>query len=231
VADPAKPVVISEFHTGDGAFAVLPHRNALYLAGYGPGSSVIAVDIADPRHPRIADRDYDAAELQGTCALAVEGDTLYAVAYNAGTVSLYDVSDPLRLKRLSRFRHDAMRGPGRISVRDGTAYVISSTNDTLAALDVTNPSRPTPRYFVQDARIKMPYGLAVDGRYVYLAARQASSFVVLDRRKLEGANGANPLSRRRVSRRTFSPARVRPHADAAGCIRSATCPSRGGRRC
>jgi len=188
VANPAKPVVISEFPTGDGAFAVLPHRHALYLAGYGPGSSVIAVDIRDPRHPQIVDRDFDRVELQGTCALAIEGDTLYAVAYNAGTISAYDVSDPLRLKRLSRFKHDGMRGPGRIAVRDGTAYVISSTNDTLAVFDITNPAKPKPRYFVQDLRIKMPYGIATDSRYLYLVARQACSFVVLDRSLLDATS-------------------------------------------
>jgi len=185
LADPATPGVLAEFHTGDGAFAVLPHGQMLYLAGYGPGSSVIAVDIADPRHPVIVDRDYDRERLKGTCALAADGSFLYAVAYSAGTVSVYDISDFGRLRLRSRFTDPGLRGPGRISVREGTAYVINSTNDSMAAIDVRDPDHPVMRYFIQDRRIKMAYGLAVTDRYLYLAGRQASSFVVLDRDKLE----------------------------------------------
>ncbi len=190
VMDPAAPAVLSAFHTGDGAFAVLPHGKMLYLAGYGPGSSVIAVDIADPRHPSIVDRDYDRERLQGTCALAVEGNYLYAVAYNAGTVSIYDIANPKKLQLKSRFSDPGMRGPGRIAVRSGTAYVINSSNDSMVAIDVRDPERPVARYFIQDRRIKMTYGLAVTDRHLYLAGRQACSFVVLDREKLDGAEPA-----------------------------------------
>lgn len=189
LANPAAPAVRSEFHTGDGAFAVLPHGKMLYLAGYGPGSSVIAVDIADPRHPVMVDRDYDREQLKGTCALAVEGNFLYAVAYNAGTVSVYDIADPKKLKLKSRFSDPGMRGPGRIAVRAGTAYVINSSNDSMIAVDVRDPEHPATRYFIQDRRIKMTYGLALAGRHLCLAGRQASSFVVLDRAKLEAAKG------------------------------------------
>jgi len=184
IAEPAQPMILSEFHTGDGAFAVLPHGEMLYLAGYGPGSSVIAVDIADPRHPVIVDRDYDRVSLKGTCALAVAGNYLYALAYNAGTISIYDISLPQKLKLLCRFTDPVIQGPGRVKVYDGTAYVINSSNDSMVALDVRDPKNPVTRYFVQDRRIEMPYGLAVDEKYLYLAGRLSSSFVVLDRKKL-----------------------------------------------
>lgn len=185
ISQPEKPVIASSFHTGDGAFAVLAKGNALYLAGYGPGSSVIAVDITDKTKPVVKSRILDTTLLKGTCALAVSGNTIYTTAYNANTFWAVDISDPLQLKTISYLKDDGMLGPGRVAIKGKTAYVLNSTNNSVAAIDITDPSKMTVKYYLQDPLIKRVYGIAVDGNLLLLAGREARSFVVVDLEKLD----------------------------------------------
>lgn len=183
IRKPEQPVIVSSFHTGDGAFAVLAKDNALYLAGYGPGSSVIAVDITDNTKPVIKSRILDTTLLKGTCALALVHDKLYVTAYGANTFWVMDVSDPLQLKTDSYLKDPDMLGPGRVVVRDHTAYVLNSTNNSVAAIDIADPTKPFVKYYLQDPLLKRVYGIAVDGNLLLLAGREAKSFVVVDLEK------------------------------------------------
>lgn len=179
VRKPAAPVVASSFHTGDGAFAALVHNNALYLAGYGPGSSVIAVDIKDKQHPVITSRVFDAVALKGTCALAIRGQYLYVTAYNAETVWSFDISNPLLLKPVTRIKDAAMRGPGRIAFYGNKAFVLNSVNHSVAVIDTDNKGAMTITSFLQHPLLKRVYGIAVDKDLLLLAGREVSSFVVV----------------------------------------------------
>jgi uncharacterized secreted protein with C-terminal beta-propeller domain len=177
---PAHPVIASSFHTGDGAFAVLARGNSLFLAGYGPGSSVIAVDVTNKTKPVIKSRIYDSNLLKGTCALALVGNRLYVTAYNASTFWVIDVDDNLQLKTRSYIADEGMRGPGRVAIRQHMAYVLNSTNDSVAAIDISDPEHPKILYYLQDPLIRTVYGIAIDGNQLLLAGRSARSFVVLD---------------------------------------------------
>lgn len=185
ISKPERPAIVSSFHTGDGAFAVLAKGNALYLAGYGPGSSVIAVDVTDKTKPVIKSRILDTTLLKGTCALALVQNKLYVTAYNANTFWVMDVSDPLQLKTDSYLSDPDMLGPGRVVVRNQTAYVLNSTNNSVAAIDVADAAKPFVKYYFQDPLLKRVYGIAVDGNLLLLAGREARSFVVVDLDKLD----------------------------------------------
>jgi hypothetical protein len=185
ISNPAKPTIVSSIHTGDGAFAVLPAAGVVYLAGFGPGSSVIAVDVRNKKTPRISSKIYDSTLLAGTCALAIKDKVLYVVAYSAGKILSVDISDPLHMKPISYFAESGMKGPGRIAISGNIAYVINSTNDSMLAIEISDPASLKTSYFIQDPLIKKTYGIALDGDKILLAGRDARSFVIVDGRKLE----------------------------------------------
>lgn len=180
ISNPAKMRVVGSLHTGDGAFAVLPYGDeVVYLAGYGPGSSVIAVDVRNKKAPRISSRIYDSTLLAGTCALAIHNKVLYVVAYGAGNILSADISDAFNPRRIAYFTAPGMKGPGRIAIAGATAYVINSSNDSMIAIDITDPAKLKTKYFITDALIKKTYGIALDGDKLLLAGRDARSFVLL----------------------------------------------------
>ncbi len=184
ISRPERPVIESSFHTGDGAFGVLAKDNALYLAGYGPGSSVIAVNVADKKKPVITSRILDTTLLKGTCALALADKKLYVTAYNANTFWVMDVSNPFQLKPLGFLQDAGMRGPGRVVVKNNMAYVLNSVNNSVAAIDISSVEKPQVKYYIQDPLIKRVYGIAIDNNLLFLAGRESKSFVVMDLNKL-----------------------------------------------
>ncbi|GAA4442127.1 hypothetical protein GCM10023091_28370 [Ravibacter arvi] len=183
IRDPQKPKIISSFHTGDGAFAALVHKDVLYLAGYGPGSSVITVDISDKMKPVITARVYDPVELKGTCALAIRDNRLYVTAYNAGTVWSLDITDPLNPAVMEKIRDKDMRGPGRIAFHGDLGFVLNSINSSVALLDV-GEDKMRLKGFLQHPLLKRVYGIAIDNDRLLLAGREAKSFVVIDLKKI-----------------------------------------------
>ncbi len=185
IRKPEQPYIVSSFHTGDGAFAALVHNDVLYLAGYGPGSSLITVDVRDKEHPVITRKIYDARLLKGTCALAIQGNTLYVVAYNAGTFWSFDISEPLAPTVLAHIDDRDMRGPGRIAIRDNRAYVLNSSNHSVAVIDIEDRAQPKIRTYLQDrSLLRVVYGIAIDGDKLLLTGRDASNFLVIDLRRL-----------------------------------------------
>ena len=176
---PAAPVMVSSFHTGDGAFAALVHENVLYLAGYGPGSSLVTVDITDKRHPVITARTYDPVELKGSCAMAIQGHYLYLTAYNAETVWSFDLADPLHPKVVEFIKDSAMKGPGRIAFHRNNAFVLNSVNHSIAVIDTKDDGTMAIQRFLQHPLLKRVYGIAIDKDRVLVAGREAKSFIVL----------------------------------------------------
>ncbi len=184
VKHPAKPVIVSSFHTGDGAFAALVQQNTLYLAGYGPGSSVITVDITDKKNPVITDKIYDPVTLKGTCALAIRNNHLYAVAYNAGTVWSLDIQDPLHPRVVQSIADRDMRGPGRIAFHQNTAFVLNSINNSVSVINTDGEGKMKVETFLRHPLLKRVYGIAVVDNWLMLAGREAKSFMILDINKL-----------------------------------------------
>lgn len=180
VKKPAAPFIESSFHTGDGAFAALVHNNVLYLAGYGPGSSVITVDITNKKQPVITSKIYDAVTLKGTCALAIHGQHLYVTAYNAETVWSFDISDPLHPKVVQMIRDAGMRGPGRIAFYRNRAFVLNSVNNSVAVITTDPQGKMTIDTYLQHPLLKRVYGIAISGDQLLLAGREAKSFIIVD---------------------------------------------------
>lgn len=185
VKRPAAPAIVSSFHTGDGAFAALVHHNTLYLAGYGPGSSLITVDISDKKNPVITDKIYDPVTLKGTCALAIRGQYLYVTAYNAETVWSLDIKDPLHPKVVQSISDVHMRGPGRIAFFGDSAFVLNSVNNSVAIIRTNKEGRMEMETFLQHPLLKRVYGIAIVDNWLMLAGREAKSFMVLDINKLK----------------------------------------------
>lgn len=69
-------------------------------------------------------------------------------------------------------------------ISGATAYVINSSNDSMIAIDITDPAKLKTRYFITDALIKKTYGIALDGDKLLLAGRDARSFVLLSQQAL-----------------------------------------------
>lgn len=184
VKNPAKPQIISSFHTGDGAFAALAQNNVLYLAGYGPGSSVITVDVRDKQHPVIMSRVYDSVQLKGTCSLAIAGKNLYATAYDAGTVLSLDITNPLQPKPVMYISHNSMQGPGRIAFSGTNAYVLNSVNNSVGVVHTSGDGSMQITTFLQHPLLKRVYGIAIDKNQLLLAGREAKSFLIIDTNKL-----------------------------------------------
>ncbi len=180
IHQPEKPAIVSSFHTGDGAFAAMTCGDVLYLAGYGPGSSLITVDIRDKRNPIITDRTYDPTLLKGTCAITVAGDHLFVVAYNADTFWSFDISDPLHPKVRAHISDAHMKGPGRIALWKDKAFVLNSSNHSVGIIDISTPEAPRVVSYFQDPLLRRVYGIAIADDKLLLAGREANNFIIID---------------------------------------------------
>ncbi len=185
VKRPVMPEIISSFHTGDGAFAALVQNNVLYLAGYGPGSSVITVDIRDKKNPVITDKIYNPITLKGTCALAINGDHLYVTAYNAETIWSLNIKDPLHPKVVQTISDAAMRGPGRIAFYKDKAFILNSVNNSVGVIKTNQEGQMKIETYLQHPLLKRVYGIAIIDNWLMLAGREAKSFLILDLKKLK----------------------------------------------
>ena len=179
IRKPEQPKIVSSFHTGDGAFAVLVQNDVLYLAGYGPGSSLITVDVSNKRMPVITSKIYDSIQMKGTCALAIHNKYLYVTAYNADRVWSFNISNPLSPKVVESLHHVAMRGPGRIAFYGCKAFVLNSINNSVSVIDTRNGSMKMD-LFLQHPLLKRVYGIAITNNLLLLAGREAKSFMVVD---------------------------------------------------
>ncbi|WP_127132858.1 hypothetical protein [Pseudoflavitalea rhizosphaerae] len=185
IRKPAAPAIVSSFHTGDGAFAALVSNDVLYLAGYGPGSSLITVDVKDKSKPVITARTFDAAHLKGTCALAIHGNHLLVAAYNANKVWSFDITDPLKPVAIDTLSHPSMLGPGRIAFYRNRAFVLNSVSNTVSVTEVGADGKMRLTGYLQHPLLKRVYGIAIDKNRLMLAGREAKSFMIVD---IEGVN-------------------------------------------
>ncbi|MBO9657257.1 MAG: hypothetical protein J7527_00365 [Chitinophagaceae bacterium] len=186
VRQPAAPKHVSSFHTGDGAFAALVNGNVLYLAGYGPGSSLVTVDVTNKSNPVITSRTFDSVQLKGSCAMAIKGNHLFLTAYNANTVCSFDISDPLHPKLVQVLSDPDMKGPGRISFYKNKAFVLNSVNNSVGVIDVNEDGTMKVNSYLQHYLLKRVYGINVDKGMLLLAGRESKSFVVVDLEKVVG---------------------------------------------
>ena len=180
VKDPRRPQIISHLDTGDGGFAVFVEGDYAYLAGCSPGASVIVADIRNKRNPKIVKKISNEDILSCTCDFQKKGNYLFATGYGDNTFLTFDISDPVNITLVSTYTHPNMLGPGRLVLHGNDAFVINSTNDSMCSIDISNPKAPKLKYSVTNRLLDLTYGVAFDGKHLYLAGRFGKSFVVIE---------------------------------------------------
>ncbi|MDP4254693.1 MAG: hypothetical protein Q8938_11855, partial [Bacteroidota bacterium] len=140
--DPARPTLISDVKTGDGAFAVFVRGKYAYVGGCFPGSSLKVIDVSDKKNPRVVSTLADSARYGCTCSFQSEGNRLIAIAYSSNSLTVYDISDPSRPREEGFIQSDQLYGPNRLALIGKKAYMINSINDCLVELDLSSPAKP-----------------------------------------------------------------------------------------
>lgn len=173
VADPTNPVLLTQFYTGGGVFAVAVREGKVYVADGATGLKV--VDISDPVHPAVV----------GVLPLpdvAVDIEIVRTLAFVAGRESglhIVDVHDPAQPVLLSTFDTpgevwglSAQRE--RVFLADGPAGV--------RMVDVSDPAQP-----VEIAAYDTPgfaWDVAALGKLVYVAD-ETGGLLILQRARLQ----------------------------------------------
>jgi hypothetical protein len=158
---------------------------ALFLApGKSPG--VFVLDMTDPAHPVQTATLVTPAMLSPHESLSLNQKRGLLVAdmgypiFNPGFVDVYDVSQDCRHPALKSSLPLGILGhEGALSPDGNTFYVTSAGATTLAAVDISNPSAPTPVLYSFDFRI---HGLNVsdDGNRLYMADLGNPGLTILD---------------------------------------------------
>lgn len=181
VREPSRPAVTGSASTGDGAFAVMVHGEIAYVAGCFPGQSVVAFDIRDKSNPRRLKKIKDEKSMRCTCDFQIADHYLFATGWSDNTLLVFNISDPTNFELETVYRHDYIRGPSRLIVHNQKAYIINTVNSSMTVVDVADPRRPEFEYFISDLLMQTAYGIDIDDVFIYLAGRDAKSFLILDK--------------------------------------------------
>ncbi|MPZ51427.1 MAG: hypothetical protein GEU79_01610 [Acidimicrobiia bacterium] len=138
--------------SGDG-MQVMPHRNALYVAHFGPsGMGTSVLNISDPTRPQVA-MQWEAPPGSHTHKVQVADEILlvnHELFRSDGPapvgVAIYDVSDPFAPEQVGFFDTGG-RGVHRIVWEGGSHAYISVTPDGYTGriwmiIDVSDPTAP-----------------------------------------------------------------------------------------
>jgi hypothetical protein len=157
------------------------------LVGNGPtGNGVAVLDMRDPRHPKRVTTLVTPAMLSPHESLLLneKRGLLAAGMGNPGTypgvVDVYDVSVNCLAPALRSSTPLGVLGHESAFAPDGrTFYVTSAGGSTMAAIDLTNPSRPS---LIAVAYGKQWHGARVsgDGRYLFVADMTLPGLDVFD---------------------------------------------------
>ncbi|HET9451697.1 MAG TPA: hypothetical protein VFO83_12470, partial [Aggregicoccus sp.] len=153
LSNPAAPVLTQhQYDPSDNYFnAVWAKGDALYVASGTTGVRVYDIGT-DPAHPQFRTSRVSPqgnGEQRNIHTLHVDGNFLYAAANLSGSVSIYDVTDPLSPVYAGDYRptnFDAQRfyGPHDMRAFEGHLYV-NAWEFGLYVADVTNPASPAER--------------------------------------------------------------------------------------
>jgi hypothetical protein len=177
---PARPELISNVATGDGAFAVFVKGDYAYVGGCFPGKSVKVIDISDKRNPKLVSTLSDSAHYGCTCSFQADGDNLVGIAYSSNSLTVFDMSNPARPVQTGFLQSDLMYGPNRLAVVGKKAYVINSINDCFVEIDLSSPKSPLINYVAPSWKLKKVYGMAARDGLLYMAGRDSRYFLIVD---------------------------------------------------
>jgi photosystem II stability/assembly factor-like uncharacterized protein len=180
--DPARPEIISSIKVGDdGAFAVFPLGNYAYVGGCNPGRSIRIIDISDKRNPKLASSLVDSARYGCICSFRTwGGHYLVAGGWTSRSVSMLDIANPGKPVEAGYLSSDLIDMPNRLTVIGNKAYLINSSNNTLAQVDISNPEKPALDWLVPSWKLKKVYGVASGNGLLYIVGRESMFFLVVN---------------------------------------------------
>ena len=152
------------------------YKNAAYI---GLGTEMGVLDIHDPAHPKLLEKQYIGGIAHGFCQ---SGTTMFLAAGPSGLTS-FDVSDPLHPRKLDRFSN---MGYGMHCALEKDLLLFSNEMAGWTLLDVSDPADLKPL-------------TSVDGGWVSAAKIVGTVAYILDgRRGLDVYDIADPKSPHRI---------------------------------
>jgi len=170
-------------------------NNLLYIAAR-TDNAVTILSVTNPASPQLVSEIVDDSvnqnspftKLAGANGVDVVGNRLYVVsgafAGPDGSLTIIDVSNPAAPVKLSEVSDDSivpgspftrLRGAWAVKVVDQTAFVTSSLENALTAIDVSNPLAPRLiAEFAQNVNgfttLSFPAGIAISGSTLYVVS-------------------------------------------------------------
>jgi hypothetical protein len=150
------------------------------------GLGVFVLDMADPAHPKHTATLSTPAMLSPHESLRLNAKRgllaadMGSPATHAGFVDVYDVKSDCRHPQLLSSSPIGVLGHESAFSPDGTVFYVSSTSaNTLAAIDLTNPRLPSVLWFSTDYRA---HGMSIsaDGKRLYMADTGLPGLTILD---------------------------------------------------
>jgi hypothetical protein len=167
ISNPASPTVLGSTTTGTPYVNVADIKvvgNYAYVSGQSTKTSqVLVFDVSNPASPHLLSSLDVAHSPQG---LDVEGKYWYQSVYDAGLLTIYDISNP-SLPQVGSASLISSCKPQDVTVEGTTAYVACFENSSVAVVDVSNPTSPVVDGYIPLPATSYPIFLESKGRYVY----------------------------------------------------------------
>lgn len=177
VDDPAKPKLISQVETGDGAFNVFLKGNFAYVGGCG-GTSLNVIDVSDLHKPKLVKTVKSEQTYSCLCSFSSSGNYLFAIGYFSSTFVAFDISDPVNIKEVALIQDPRLKGANRLYQHKNQIYIASALTDGMVQIDVTNPKEPKITRMLSSHLLDKAYGITYYKENIYVVGRDADSMVV-----------------------------------------------------
>jgi hypothetical protein len=188
-----------------GAYGVCVSGNYAYVAAvFDDGLSVI--NVSNPASPTEEGYIQDKSQPNGTASafdqplnVFVSGDYAYVTCHGEGDgLSIINISDPSNPTQEGYIQDNSHNGtatalhyPDAVWVTGNYAYVITSADDSLSVIDISNSSNPVEVGYILDDEspetgekaahcLDLPIGLYVSGNYAYVGSRFDSALTIID---------------------------------------------------
>lgn len=207
VTDPANPVLLSEVvNNGPLGGTLLDGVNSVDIAEIGGeqiafvtagiSDSLTIINVTIPTAPVLLAQiaggvTSGVTAMDNPTSVTVSGTTAYVAAYNDGSLTIIDVSDPQNpsveatlIDGVGGF--DALAGARMVTVSGTTAYVASDTDDSLTAINVATPGSPSLIKVLQDGVDGFELNgassvrISGDGNTAYVTADNSDALNIID---------------------------------------------------
>ena len=169
----------------DEPFSIMLRGNfALVGTIRGKQSRLAVIDISNPTQPRLTTQIFG-PEI-GHVSGHVLDDLYYSVNWDKNAFLIFDVADAGNPKLYAKLVDKRLGAPNRCVVSGDRAYLPMVDGNGIAVVDISDPEKPQ---FVTSFRdhvlMQKTYGAAVRDDLLYVASRDGSSLVIIDRDQLE----------------------------------------------